>query len=69
MGKVKSIGLSNFESERLEEVLEGSRIKPSVLQVECHPYYQQNRLKRSSLFLRDKIGVLVSHRAWRQRAF
>ena len=44
-GKVRSIGLSNFESERLEEVLESANIKPSILQVECHPYYQQNALK------------------------
>lgn len=44
-GKVKSIGLSNFESERLEEVLNIARIKPSVLQVECHPYYPQDALK------------------------
>ena len=45
-GKVKSIGLSNFESERLEEVLATATINPSVLQVECHPYYQQNDLKK-----------------------
>ena len=45
-GKVKSIGLSNFESERLEEVLAAATINPSVLQVECHPYYQQNDLKK-----------------------
>lgn len=45
-GKVKSIGLSNFESERLEEVLSAATIKPSVLQVECHPYYQQDELKK-----------------------
>jgi diketogulonate reductase-like aldo/keto reductase len=44
-GKVKSIGISNFESERLEEICEAASIKPSVLQVECHPYYQQNALK------------------------
>ena len=44
-GKVRSIGLSNFESERLEEVLMAAKIKPAVLQVECHPYYQQNELK------------------------
>ena len=44
--KVKSIGLSNFESERLEEVLATATINPSVLQVECHPYYQQNDLKK-----------------------
>ena len=45
-GRVKSIGLSNFESERLEEVLNMAEIYPSVLQVECHPYYQQNELKK-----------------------
>ena len=45
-GKVKSIGISNFESERLEELCEAASIKPSVLQVECHPYYQQNELKK-----------------------
>ncbi len=45
-GRVKSIGLSNFESYRLEEVLEQATIYPSVLQVECHPYYQQNELKK-----------------------
>lgn len=45
-GKVRSIGLSNFESERLEEVCEAADIKPAVLQVECHPYYQQEELKK-----------------------
>ena len=45
-GKVRSIGLSNFESERLEEVCETASIKPAALQVECHPYYQQNELKK-----------------------
>ena len=44
-GKVRSIGISNFESERLEELCEAATIKPSVLQVECHPYYQQKALK------------------------
>ena len=44
-GKVRSVGISNFESGRLEELCEAATIKPSVLQVECHPYYQQNALK------------------------
>ena len=44
-GKVRSIGLSNFESERLEEVCEAAKIKLSVLQVECHPYYAQHALR------------------------
>lgn len=45
-GKVRAIGLSNFESERLEEVCEAATVKPAVLQVECHPYFQQDELKR-----------------------
>ena len=45
-GRVKSIGLSNFESDRLEEVLSIATIAPAVIQVECHPYYQQDALKK-----------------------
>ncbi len=54
-GRVKSIGLSNFESERLEEVLAIAKIPPSVLQVECHPYYQQNDLKKRI----EKYGTII----------
>lgn len=54
-GKVRSIGLSNFESERLEEVLEIAEIKPAVLQVECHPYYQQDALKARV----EKYGTVI----------
>ena len=54
-GRVKSIGLSNFESERLEEVLNMAEIPPSVLQVECHPYYQQNDLKKRI----EKYGTVI----------
>lgn len=45
-GKVTSIGLSNFESERLEDILSTAQIKPAVLQVECHPYFRQSELKK-----------------------
>lgn len=44
-GKVRAIGLSNFESERLEELLAAAAIPPAVLQAECHPYFQQSDLK------------------------
>ena len=54
-GKVKSIGISNFESERLEELLAAATIKPSVLQVECHPYYQQKKLKERI----SKYGTVI----------
>jgi diketogulonate reductase-like aldo/keto reductase len=45
-GKISAIGLSNFESSRLEEVCTAAEIKPAVLQVECHPYFQQRALKQ-----------------------
>lgn len=54
-GLVRSIGLSNFESSRLEEVLEKCDIKPAVLQVECHPYYQQRDLKKRI----EKYGTVI----------
>lgn len=44
-GKVKSIGLSNFEDNRLEEFLASVDVLPSVMQVECHPYFRQTELK------------------------
>ena len=40
-GKVRSIGLSNFEYFGFDEIMNVATIKPSVMQVECHPYYQQ----------------------------
>lgn len=44
-GKVKSIVISNFEGEPLEKILQNCEIKPTVIQVEAHPYYPQNELK------------------------
>ena len=44
-GKLKSIGLSNFDGEALEEILRIAKIKPVVNQVECHPFFQQKALK------------------------
>ena len=44
-GKVRAIGLSNFESDRLEKVLAAAEIKPQIIQVEGHPYFQQAALK------------------------
>lgn len=44
-GKVKSLGLSNFSAEQVQEVINAAEIRPAVLQVEAHPYYPQNALK------------------------
>ncbi len=37
-GKCKSIGLSDIRLEKLKEIVAVARIKPAVVQVECHPY-------------------------------
>lgn len=44
-GKVRSIGVSNFDGERLDAILAAATVKPAAFQVECHPYYQQRALK------------------------
>lgn len=44
-GKVKGVGLSNFDEEQVQEILDMCDIKPTVLQVETHPYYPENKLK------------------------
>lgn len=44
-GKVKAIGLSNFTEEQVQEILDMCEIKPTVLQVEAHPYYPETKLK------------------------
>lgn len=44
-GKVKGIELSNFSEEQIQEILDMCEIKPTVLQVEAHPYYPETELK------------------------
>ena len=45
LGKVKSIGLSNFK-KNLEDLLAHATLKPAAIQVECHPYFNQHELKK-----------------------
>lgn len=44
-GLVRSIGISNFNMKRTQEILDIARIKPVINQIEVHPYYQQNEMK------------------------
>lgn len=44
-GKVRAIGLSNFNIEQIKEVLSICEVKPTVLQTELHPYHQEPELK------------------------
>jgi len=43
-GLVKHVGVSNFSSMKLEELMEESEENPELNQVELHPYLQQNKL-------------------------
>ncbi|KAJ9598320.1 hypothetical protein L9F63_010998 [Diploptera punctata] len=40
----RSIGVSNFNSEQVQRVLDHCTIKPVVNQIECHPYLNQLKL-------------------------
>ena len=44
-GKVRAIGLSNFNLEQIKEILYVCEVKPAVLQTELHPYNQEPELK------------------------
>ena len=45
-GKVRAIGLSNFNEAQIREILEICEVKPSVMQTEVHPYSQEKALKQ-----------------------
>lgn len=44
-GRVKAIGVCNFDIEHLERIFAECEVKPAVNQVEYHPYLQQKELK------------------------
>jgi 2,5-diketo-D-gluconate reductase A len=58
LGKIKSLGVSNFDSPRLLDMMTFANIKPAVNQVETHLFYQ----RRDESELMTKQGVL--HQAW-----
>ena len=57
-GKVRAIGLSNFNPAQIREILDACEVKPAVLQTEVHPYSQEKELKA---FLSDE-GIVIQ--AW-----
>lgn len=55
-GKARAIGVSNFSVKKLGDLLHVARIPPAVNQVECHPTWQQSKLRE---FCKSK-GVHLS---------
>jgi len=43
-GKVKSIGVSNFNQFQLQRIMNNCTIKPVVNQIEVHPYLTNDAL-------------------------
>ena len=54
-GKIKAIGISNFEGKYIEELLQTCEIKPQVIQVEAHPYFTQDELRK----ITDKEDIKI----------
>ncbi|SDC56543.1 aldo/keto reductase [Parafannyhessea umbonata] len=57
-GKVRAIGVSNFDTNRILDISTFARIKPMVNQVETHVYWQQ----RQNHQVMDQLGI--AHEAW-----
>jgi len=57
-GRVRAIGVSNFEPEHLHELLAATDVVPAVNQVELHPWLQQRELRA----LHAELGIATQ--AW-----
>ncbi|KAI4580185.1 hypothetical protein MJT46_001553 [Ovis ammon polii x Ovis aries] len=68
-GLVRALGLSNFNSRQIDDVLSVASVRPAVLQVECHPYLAQNELiahcQARGLEVTAYSPLGSSDRAWR----
>ena len=55
-GKARAIGVSNFSCKKLDDLFAVARVPPAVNQVECHPVWQQDKLRK----LCQSTGVHLS---------
>ena len=52
-GKARAIGISNFEGKYIEELETRWEVVPQFIQVEAHPYFTQQELRKTL----DKYGI------------
>lgn len=57
-GRIRSIGVSNFEPEHLRELVDATGIVPAVNQIELHPLLQQEELRE----MHAQMGIATE--AW-----
>ena len=54
-GRVRAIGVSNFQAEHLRTIIEATGVTPAVNQIELHPYLLQKPLRA----LHDSLGIVT----------
>jgi diketogulonate reductase-like aldo/keto reductase len=57
-GKVRAIGVSNFQPAHLERLLQTAEVTPAVNQIELHPWLQQHELRK----IHEDLGIRTE--AW-----
>lgn len=57
-GKLKAIGVSNFHSDRLVDLILHNDVTPAVNQIETHPFYQ----RKEDHAVMEEYGVV--HESW-----
>jgi 2,5-diketo-D-gluconate reductase A len=57
-GLVRSIGVSNFTEEHLTRIIDDTGVAPAVNQVELHPRFPQEELRR----VHERLGIRIE--AW-----
>jgi 2,5-diketo-D-gluconate reductase A len=57
-GRIRAIGVSNFQPDHLRRLLDRCEVVPVINQVELHPYLQQHEVRKTD----EQLGVLTE--AW-----
>jgi len=57
-GKIRAIGVSNFEANHLDELMAYAKIKPAVNQIESHAFFQQDKADQAL----NELGIQLE--AW-----
>ena len=55
VGKLRSIGISNFNAAEVQHLIDECEVMPALIQTECHPYFPQTELKE--LLTRHNIAL------------
>ena len=54
-GKIKAIGISNFQPDRVMDFIVNSKFTPAVNQIETHPFHQQ--IKTQEFLKTNKVQI------------